>query len=185
MTDLPETSPAPETCKTSPTSRSQLGTLPKFEAHEDGKAIIQLTSEDALERLYGGSTPELATALTLQCLNISGYIKGWENDGGTAIAIVDAVSPRDGVEAMLANQMAATHIAMMRHSRLMASATEMPKLDLHEKIVNKLARTFTTQMEALRKNRNGGKQIVTVQHVNVEDGGQAIVGNVRTGEGQP
>lgn len=54
----------------------------------------------------------------------------------------------------------------------------LQQLEVHERIVNKLARTFATQMEALRKHRNGGKQTVTVQHVNVEDGGQAIVGNV-------
>jgi hypothetical protein len=38
------------------------------------------------------------------------------------------------------------------------------------------------RLEALRKHRNGGvKQTVTVQHVNVEDGGQAIVSNVQAG----
>ena len=50
-----------------------------------------------------------------------------------------------------------------------------------EKAFNKLMRTFTAQMEALRKHRHGGKQTVTVQHVNVEDGGQAIVGTVEAG----
>lgn len=45
----------------------------------------------------------------------------------------------------------------------------------------KLARTYTAQVEALRKHRNGGKQTVTVQHVNVSDGGQAIVGHVDAG----
>ncbi len=38
-------------------------------------------------------------------------------------------------------------------------------------------------MEALRKHRTGGKQTVTVQHVNVQGGGQAIVGDV-THEGE-
>ena len=33
-------------------------------------------------------------------------------------------------------------------------------------------------MEALRRYRSGGEQNVTVQHVSVNDGGQAIVGNV-------
>jgi len=33
-------------------------------------------------------------------------------------------------------------------------------------------------MEALRRYRTGGEQKVTVQHVNVGEGGQAIVGNV-------
>ena len=42
-------------------------------------------------------------------------------------------------------------------------------------------RAYVAQMEALRKHRNGGKQTVTVQHVNVAEGGQAIVGNVETG----
>jgi hypothetical protein len=34
------------------------------------------------------------------------------------------------------------------------------------------------QMEALKRYRTGGEQKVTVQHVSVNEGGQAIVGNV-------
>ena len=37
-------------------------------------------------------------------------------------------------------------------------------------------------MEALQKYRSGGKQSVTVQNVNVENGGQAIVGSVTKGK---
>jgi len=48
-----------------------------------------------------------------------------------------------------------------------------------EKTLNKLTRSFTSQMEALREYRNGGEQKVTVQHVNVNEGGQAVVGNIR------
>lgn len=33
-------------------------------------------------------------------------------------------------------------------------------------------------MEALKRYRSGGEQKVTVQHVSVNEGGQAIVGNV-------
>ena len=43
---------------------------------------------------------------------------------------------------------------------------------------NKLARTFATQVEALKRYRSGGEQKMTVQHVHVAEGGQAIVGNV-------
>ena len=50
--------------------------------------------------------------------------------------------------------------------------------------MNKLARTFTTQMEALKRYRTGGEQKVTVQHVSVNEGGQAIVGNVTQGTGE-
>ena len=50
-------------------------------------------------------------------------------------------------------------------------------------MLNKLARTFTRQVEALKKYRSTGEQTIRVQHVNVSDGGQAIVGNVQTGGG--
>ena len=43
---------------------------------------------------------------------------------------------------------------------------------------NKLARTFAAQVEALKRYRSGGEQKMTVQHVHVAEGGQAIVGNV-------
>ena len=93
-------------------------------------------------------------------------------------AIVREIAPRDGVERMLAVQMATTHVAMIRQGGRMANAEQLLQFEAHERAYNKLARTYTAQVEALRKYRNGGKQTVTVHHVNVEDGGQAIVGNV-------
>ncbi|MGY8814573.1 MAG: hypothetical protein ACKVHQ_07610 [Gammaproteobacteria bacterium] len=42
-------------------------------------------------------------------------------------------------------------------------------------------RTFTAQAECLNKYRTGGKQTIQVKHVNVNEGGQAIVGNVQGG----
>ena len=56
--------------------------------------------------------------------------------------------------------------------------TISPRLDSTERALNKLARTFAAQVEALKRYRTGGEQTVTVQHVSVSDGGQAIVGNV-------
>ena len=45
------------------------------------------------------------------------------------------------------------------------------------------ARTYAMQMEALKRYRTGGEQKVTVQHVSVNEGGQAIVGNVNQAAG--
>jgi hypothetical protein len=45
----------------------------------------------------------------------------------------------------------------------------------------KLTRTFTTQMEALNRHRGKGQQNMTVEHVHVHDGGQAIVSSVTQG----
>ena len=43
---------------------------------------------------------------------------------------------------------------------------------------NKLSRTCATLLEALNRHRGKGTQKVTVEHVHVHEGGQAIVGTV-------
>lgn len=97
------------------------------------------------------------------------------------VATVAGVEPRDPTEMMLAAQMAITHELAMMTGRQVHCARLRPQQETAERAFNKLTRTFTTQMEALRKHRNGGQQKVTVEHVMVNDGGQAIVGNVATG----
>jgi hypothetical protein len=112
---------------------------------------------------------------------------GSEADEGALnfmLAVIEGISPRDHVEAMLAAQMAAVHMATMTFARRLAHANNLPQQDSAERAFNKLARTFAMQMETLKRYRTGGEQTVTVQHVHVNDGGQAIVGNVR-GVGTP
>jgi hypothetical protein len=92
--------------------------------------------------------------------------------------LLDGIKPRDQIEAMLAAQMAAVHVATMTFARRLAHVENIPQQDSAERAFNKLARTFTTQMEALKRYRTGGEQKITVQHVSVGEGGQAIVGNV-------
>ena len=94
------------------------------------------------------------------------------------LAVIKGNKPRDQLEAMLAAQMAAVHNAVMAYTRQLASAKTILQQESAERALNKLARTFTTQMETLQRYRNGGEQKVTVQQVSVSDGGQAIVGNV-------
>jgi hypothetical protein len=157
-----------------------------FERDEGGALHVTQHGDDALNRIFGSESPAVNEALFLQ-----GYttLKSSEIDDGTTDmrgflpAIVREIAPRDGIERMLAVQMATTHIALMRQGGRMANADQLPQFEAHERAYNKLARTYTAQVEALRKHRNGGKQTVTVQHVNVEDGGQAIVGNVQAGGG--
>ena len=94
------------------------------------------------------------------------------------LAVIKGIKPNDQLEAMLAAQMAAIHMATMTFARRLAQVENIPQQDSAERALNKLARTFTTQMEALKRYRTGGEQKVTVQHVSVGEGGQAIVGNV-------
>jgi hypothetical protein len=97
------------------------------------------------------------------------------------LSVVKGIEPRDPVEAMLAAQIAAVHMATMTFARRLAHVESIPQQDSAERAFNKLARTFAAQMEALKRYRTGGEQKVTVQHVTVSEGGQAIVGNVTRG----
>ena len=94
------------------------------------------------------------------------------------LATVAGIAPRDDVEAMLAAQMAVTHELSLLMANRLAKAENIPQQDSAERAFNKLGRTFTAQIEALRRHRHGGQQKVTVEHVTVNQGGQAIVGNV-------
>jgi hypothetical protein len=81
------------------------------------------------------------------------------------------------------SQMAAVHMAMMTFARRLAHVDNLPQQDSASNAFNKLARTFAVQVEALKRYRTGGEQKVTVQHVTVNEGGQAIVGAVSQAAG--
>ncbi|WP_336490679.1 hypothetical protein [Methylobacterium nigriterrae] len=99
------------------------------------------------------------------------------------LSVVNGIEPRDEIEAMLATQMAAVHLATMTFARRLAHVDNIPQQDSAERAFNKLARTFTTQVEALKRYRSTGQQTVRVERVTVEAGGQAIVGAVNAPAG--
>jgi hypothetical protein len=80
---------------------------------------------------------------------------------------------------MLAAQMAAAHNATMTAARRLAKAENIPQADSASNMLNKCARNYVAQVEAVKRYRSAGEQVVKVQHqhVNVHDGGQAIVGS--------
>ena len=84
---------------------------------------------------------------------------------------------------MLAAQMAAVHMATMTVARRLNHVDNLPQQDSASNAFNKLARTFAVQLEALKRYRTGGEQRVTVHHVTVNEGGQAIVGAVSPAAG--
>ncbi len=156
--------------------------------NKDGQNLV-VRQADTLKKLFGTKHDEVANGLFRHCLKVLKSDEASDEFPGNdermfLVAAIDEIKPRDGVERMLAVQMAATHVAMIRAGRWMANAKTLEQVQAHTTGYNKLARTYALQMEALRKHRNGGKQTVTVQHVNVGDGGRAIVGNVQPGEGR-
>jgi hypothetical protein len=97
-----------------------------------------------------------------------------------ALAMIEAAAPKDEIEAALAVQMAATHTAAMAVLAKLdvAFATER-RVAAFGSAAARLLSAYAMQVEVLRRLRNGGQQFVRVEHVHVNDGGQAVIGNVR------
>jgi hypothetical protein len=96
-----------------------------------------------------------------------------------AIALLDELEPADGPEAMLTAQMVAVHLAAMDClARAMHPSQSFAGRELNLKHGAKLSRIYAEQVAALDKHRRKGQQTVTVEHVHVHQGGQAIVGAV-------
>ncbi len=135
----------------------------------------------------GTTSPYFLNGLLNQLTNAGSQGREADPDGiNFMMSVVKGIEPKDEIEAMLAAQMAAVHMASMRFARRLALADTIPQQDSTERAFNKLTRTFATQMEALKRYRTGGQQKMTVEHVTVQAGGQAIVGNVsHPGGGRP
>jgi hypothetical protein len=114
---------------------------------------------------------------------LASVAKGSEREMNFMLSMVQGLEPKDPLEAMLATQMAAVQTLTMRHAIQLANSNTYKGQEHAERVLNKLARTFLSQMETLKRYRTGGEQKVTVQHVSVNDNAQAIVGNVSTGGG--
>jgi hypothetical protein len=109
----------------------------------------------------------------------------------TTAALV-GIGPQDELEGMMAAQLVAAHNAAMECYRRAMIGEQTPDGRCESlSQANKLSRTYAALIEALNRHRGKGQQKVTVEHVHVHSGGQAIVGNVEGGgdraklEGQP
>ncbi len=150
-----------------------------------------LTYFKTIEAL-GTVDPGLQSFLINQLLNVfEGFptADGWNFDQieeflSNAMAILTGINPRDEVEGLLAVQMVGVHnAAMMTLKRVMIKEQTIEGKEANVNHATKMLRTFTAQMEALKRYRTGGQQKVIVEHVNVHPGGQAIVGTVTQGGG--
>lgn len=127
----------------------------------------------------GTSDPDFIQGLLHQIVNVGCTGKQVDEQAiNFLVSVVKGVQPKDQLETMLAAQMAAIHALTMTYARRLANVETLPQQDAAERTLNKLARTFAAQLEALKRYRTGGEQKVTVEHVTVNQGGQAIVGNV-------
>jgi hypothetical protein len=95
------------------------------------------------------------------------------------VSALIGIAPKDEMEGMMAAQVLAAHNAAMecyRRAMLKDQPFEAYRENLNQ--ANKLSRTYALLLDALNRHRGKGQQKVTVEHVHVHSGGQAVVGVV-------
>ena len=161
----------------------------EFEKLKAGEPLRMVGHHDAVRTNFkmikstGASDLEAANALMKDVSNMK-FLDGKKdpdvNGINELLALVAGIKPTDNVEGMLAAQMVAVHTMSMdsaRRSMFIGQTFEGRKQNLDSSV--KLMRTYTAQMDALNKHRGKGQQKMTVEHVHVNEGGQAIIGNDR------
>jgi len=102
-----------------------------------------------------------------------------EHSLDVAASLMQSLRPRTPLEVLLFNQMAGVHLRAMSELGKAAHSEDQETSDWHTSRAIRLARTFCQQVETLQMLRAKGKpQRVIVKHVNVNVGGQAIMGSV-------
>jgi len=90
-----------------------------------------------------------------------------------------ALQPQSYLETILVAQMVQVSNAAAKCMTLaFIEGQTLGGKELNANLAVKFHRTFVAQIEALQKLRGKGGQKVTVEHVHVHQGGQAVVGNV-------
>ena len=96
-----------------------------------------------------------------------------------SLAFLHGMKPKDEIETLLLVQMLSTHnLAMVFMEKTTKPDQTVDHITGHINRANKLMKTFTAQMEAFHRYRGKGQQKVIVEHVTVNAGGQAIVGQI-------
>jgi hypothetical protein len=183
----PSYKPTPVEAKAIEAFEASRGTCgPRLKVKSDGQKAVRLDPDHpdeaigtvALMQAIGTTDLAFYDGLIGHLVNASQDRGPSERGANFMLSVVKGIKPRDQVEAMLAAQMAAVHMASMTFAKRLAHVENIPQQDSAERAFNKLTRTFAAQMSALKEYRSKGEQKMTVQHVHVAEGGQAIVGNV-------
>lgn len=149
---------------------------PKIETDADGNLSVNVTEPDMLQNLFGTRTDDAACGLFVCAMNALG--QSGEIYRPFMSAIAAELEPRDAAEAMLVTQMAATHVAITSLSYRMMGQNQSEIRESLERSMTRLSRTYLAQIDSLKRYRSKAQQIVRVERVTVNDGGQAVVGAI-------
>lgn len=150
--------------------------------------IVEVSGEKERELFNKGMSEalgvddlELQNYLLTQCMRAFPLPESGDctKEQNLLLALLHDINPKSATETLLATQMIHTHnLSLEMMSRAKSTEQSIDDIDRNVKMATKLTRMFTQQLDVLQKLRGKGQQKITVEHVNVNEGGQAIVGDV-------
>lgn len=150
----------------------------------DGKAVARWVARDTLAE--GATRTAEEASIRRQDLLLQPSFDAL----ALAVDAAESIGAANSLEKMLAHQMAVAHEACLRLMNR-ALSYDVPGRPMREgdcveacRLTNAAARLMSAYQDGmltLQRLRTGGAQTVTVQHVNVALGAQAVVANASTG----
>lgn len=101
-----------------------------------------------------------------------------------ALDAAETIQASNSLEKMLAHQMAICHQEAMRYVTRAALEQDLVHAVRMMNLSTRLMETYQKGLLTLKRLRGTGEQRITIQHVNVTDGGQAVIGQVKSGGGE-
>ena len=168
---MPKTPPEKPAAETSPVKER----LPPFKLPElnpdlpySGKDVERAKLRELMDMIW---VPPSASAEERNALLVK------------AIDMFNDFKVEDGIEGMMAVQMIGTHHAIVEClGRAMIPDQPLSAHKVYLSQAERLMGLYARHLAAPDKHRGRGQQNITVKHVNVASGGQAIVGNIDTGQ---
>ena len=160
------------------------GTPADFERTTKRTEIIAKLQETCASVL-GMKKGKVALQMLTQVMNVPDWCDS-ESDPErftTALETLSEIGPKGATQVFLAIQMIGVHKAALMFLKRATVEKQTPEgTDANVLRAVRLMRLFNEQLEAMAKLKGtAGRQKVTVEHVHVHHGGQAIVGSVTAG----
>ena len=157
----------------------------------DSTRVVKTTREQKMDELAphlckmtGTRSHDVAERIICQLANAQVWLRPEDKVDHLvkATALIGEMAPQNVTESMLAVQMIATNDAALKFVRCATlEGQTFEGVDANVLRATRLMRLFLQQTDAMQKLKGkAGQQTLTVEQVNVHQGGQAIVGSVST-----
>jgi hypothetical protein len=167
--NLSEVTKKKKKCPLSIEENTTGGLLPNLRGEALQSAMCELSGTDNFE-------------LSNNIIGNAAVVMGDSAEGMNVIVqALHDFQPTNAIESRLVAQITVLNSCGMNYLSRAEGNKNPNHFQMYVNLATKLLRLSNETLAALDKHRRGGEQRVTVQHVNVENGGQAIVGNVQTG----